>query len=40
MGRDANGDETNNFVAGIEIHAKYSLIAEGTRGSITKQIEQ
>ncbi len=39
MGRDANGDETNNFVAGIEIHAKYSLIAEGTRGSITKQIE-
>ena len=24
MGRDANGNETNNFVPGIEIHAKYS----------------
>jgi len=40
MGRDANGNETNNFVPGIEIHAKYSLVAEGTRGSITKQIEK
>ncbi len=40
MGRDAEDNETANFVQGIEIHAKYSLIAEGTRGSITKKIEQ
>ena len=40
MGRDSDGNETNNFVPGIEIHAKYTLIAEGTRGSITKEIEQ
>ena len=40
MGRDADGHETPNFVPGIEIHAKYTLVAEGTRGSITKQIEQ
>ena len=40
MGRDSDGHETANFVPGIEIHAKYTLVAEGTRGSITKQIEQ
>ena len=40
MGRDAKGNETNNYVPGIEIHAKYSLIAEGARGSVTKLIEQ
>jgi electron-transferring-flavoprotein dehydrogenase len=37
MGRDSDANETINFVPGIEIHAKYSLIAEGTRGSITKK---
>jgi electron-transferring-flavoprotein dehydrogenase len=40
MGRDSDNNETSNYVAGIEIHAKYSLIAEGTRGSITKIIEK
>ena len=40
MGRDSSNNETSNYVAGIEIHAKYSLIAEGTRGSITKIIEK
>jgi len=39
MGRDAKGNETSQFAAGIEIHAKYTLIAEGTRGSLTKVIE-
>ncbi|MDI1310468.1 MAG: electron transfer flavoprotein-ubiquinone oxidoreductase [Methylotenera sp.] len=39
MGRDEAGKETSNYVAGIEIHAKYTLIAEGTRGSLTKVIE-
>jgi len=40
MGRDATGKETSQFAAGIEIHAKYTLIAEGTRGSLTKVIEE
>jgi electron-transferring-flavoprotein dehydrogenase len=40
MGRDSSNNETSNYAAGIEIHAKYSLIAEGTRGSITKIIEK
>jgi electron-transferring-flavoprotein dehydrogenase len=40
MGRDSDNNETSNYVPGIEIHAKYSLIAEGTRGSITKIIEK
>lgn len=39
MGRDAEGKETSQFALGIEIHAKYTLIAEGTRGSLTKVIE-
>ncbi|MDG1820864.1 MAG: electron transfer flavoprotein-ubiquinone oxidoreductase, partial [Methylophilaceae bacterium] len=39
MGRDEFGKETSNYVAGIEIRAKYTLIAEGTRGSLTKVIE-
>ena len=39
MGRDSDNNETKNYAAGIEIHAKYSLIAEGTRGSITKIIK-
>ncbi len=39
MGRDATGKETSQFAAGIEIQAKYTLIAEGTRGSLTKVIE-
>ena len=40
MGIDSDGNETVNYAAGIEIRAKYSLIAEGTRGSITKIIEK
>jgi electron-transferring-flavoprotein dehydrogenase len=39
MGRNVEGKETSQFAAGIEIHAKYTLIAEGTRGSLTKVIE-
>ena len=39
MGRDSDGKETSQFAAGIEIHAKYTLIAEGARGSLTKVIE-
>jgi electron-transferring-flavoprotein dehydrogenase len=39
MGRDASGQPTAQFTAGIEIHATYTLIAEGTRGSLTRELE-
>lgn len=39
MGRDTNGEPTAQFVQGIEIRAPYTLIAEGTRGSLTRQLE-
>jgi electron-transferring-flavoprotein dehydrogenase len=39
MGRNANGKETPQFTPGIEIHARYTLVAEGTRGSLTQQLE-
>ncbi|MEZ0237295.1 MAG: NAD(P)/FAD-dependent oxidoreductase, partial [Methylophilaceae bacterium] len=40
MGRNAQGEETPQFTPGIEIHARYTLIAEGTRGSLTRQLEE
>lgn len=39
MGRDTNSQPTAQFVQGIEIRAPYTLIAEGTRGSLTRQLE-
>lgn len=39
MGRDENGEPTAQFTPGIEIQAQYTLIAEGTRGSLTKELE-
>lgn len=39
MGRDKQGQATANFTPGIEIRAQYTLVAEGTRGSLTKQLE-
>ncbi|MBC7698194.1 MAG: NAD(P)/FAD-dependent oxidoreductase, partial [Bacteroidia bacterium] len=39
MGRDAAGQPTANFTPGIEIRAPYTLIAEGARGSLTRQLE-
>src|SRR5918994_3086845 len=39
MGLDRNGEPKSNFEPGIELHAKYSLFAEGCRGSLTKQLE-
>lgn len=38
MGRDADGQTTANFTQGIEIRAQYTLIAEGARGSLTRQL--
>lgn len=40
MGRDKSGDITPQFTPGIEIHAPYTLIAEGARGSVSKMIQQ
>jgi len=39
MGRDAHGAETAQFALGIEIRAQYTLVAEGTRGSLTHELE-
>lgn len=40
MGRTANGEKGPQFAPGIEIHARYTLIAEGVRGSLTRDLEQ
>jgi electron-transferring-flavoprotein dehydrogenase len=40
MGRDSNGEHTPQFTPGIEIRAQYTLIAEGARGSLTRELEQ
>ena len=40
MGRLADGAEGPQFTAGIEIQARYTLIAEGARGSLTGELEQ
>lgn len=40
MGRTASGEEGPQFAPGIEIHARYTLIAEGVRGSLTRDLEQ
>lgn len=39
MGVDKQGQPTANYTPGIEIRAQYTLVAEGTRGSLTKQLE-
>ena len=39
MGRDAYGQPSAQFTAGIEIRAAYTLIAEGARGSLTRELE-
>ncbi|BEV08738.1 electron transfer flavoprotein-ubiquinone oxidoreductase [Methylophilus sp. DW102] len=39
MGLDKQGNPTANYTPGIEIRAKHTLVAEGTRGSLTKQLE-
>lgn len=39
MGRDSFGKPTAQFTPGIEIRAQYTLIAEGARGSLTRELE-
>lgn len=40
MGRDNKGEPGPQFTAGIEIRAEYTLVAEGARGSLTRELEQ
>lgn len=38
MGLDLDGSKKPEYTAGMELHAKYTLIAEGARGSMAKQL--
>lgn len=38
MGVDKNGQHKGSFTAGYELHAKYTIFAEGCRGHLGKQI--
>lgn len=38
LGRDRNGNEKPGFAQGIALEARYTLIAEGARGSLAKKI--
>ncbi len=38
MGIGRDGEAKGDFTPGIELHAKYTLIAEGVRGSLAKQL--
>jgi electron-transferring-flavoprotein dehydrogenase len=39
MGLDRAGEPKANFTPGIELHATYTLFAEGCRGSLTPELE-
>ena len=38
MGRDRDGKPGPNFEPGVELHAAYTLFAEGCRGSLTREL--
>ncbi len=38
MGIGKDGEKTDNYEPGIELHAKYTFIAEGARGSLAKEL--
>jgi len=40
MGIARNGEHKDSYTAGMELHAKYTLFAEGCRGSLSKQLEE
>ncbi|MEK9672722.1 MAG: electron transfer flavoprotein-ubiquinone oxidoreductase [Rhodospirillaceae bacterium] len=40
MGLDREGNPGPNHQPGMELHAKYTLFAEGCRGHLTKQLEE
>lgn len=39
MGITRNGDHGPEYAPGLELHAKYTLFAEGARGHLTKQVK-
>ena len=40
MGLDRDGKPKDNHEPGMELHGRYTLFAEGCRGSLTKQVEE
>ena len=40
MGRSSSGEEKDSYMPGMELHAKYTVFAEGCRGSLGKQLIQ
>ena len=40
MGRDANGEPKATFTPGYELHARYTIFAEGCRGHLGKRLMQ
>jgi electron-transferring-flavoprotein dehydrogenase len=40
MGIGKNGAKTERYQPGIELHAKYTIFAEGCRGNLGKQLEE
>jgi electron-transferring-flavoprotein dehydrogenase len=40
MGIGRNGEKTARYQPGIELHAKYTIFAEGCRGNLGKQLEE
>jgi len=38
MGRDKEGKPKDSFQPGLELHAKYTLLAEGSRGQLGKEL--
>ncbi|WP_439814094.1 electron transfer flavoprotein-ubiquinone oxidoreductase [Zavarzinia sp. CC-PAN008] len=40
MGIGKDGEPTDNYTPGVELHAKYTFFAEGVRGSLTKGLFQ
>jgi len=38
MGVSRDGQHKASFAQGVELHAKYTLLAEGARGSLSKQV--
>lgn len=40
QGLDKSGNPKDNYQPGVDIFAKYTLIAEGARGSLTKQLHE
>ena len=39
MGIGKNGEKTSRYQPGIELHAKYTIFAEGCRGNLGRQLE-